>query len=216
MKTLLASLLWPNARINVSAGVEIAGSILGNLLPIVGILFFNWDAFPVLLFYCVESVILLLLKSAGAILSKHQNKTETVSMLFFVLVFLALAIVIPLTVVLGYAISGLNDVVDSIANISFVTSVFLLAMGLIIPGIGRIKSEKQVVKSIDDFLYFLFFRGLLIVAVAFFTVLNSYHPSWLIGMSLVKTFLDIRSIMRASRADRSGRRLAQERRLRSA
>lgn len=54
--------IWPKAESGLPHKLEITASLVSNLLPMAGVIFMSWNVFPILLFYCIESLIVLSLK----------------------------------------------------------------------------------------------------------------------------------------------------------
>jgi hypothetical protein len=206
MKRIYAWLFWPKAKNTQLSRPAAIAMILSNLLPIFGVLFFDWRSFPILLLYCIESMIGISFDTISA-LKKEFGPSLPGSIRFssfFIFGIAMLIFQITLIMIVVYA-ANQEQSFDSLRNVYFIINIVILVTH---QSISRIRitniqkklryhyDQKNKNHSSED--YFMP-KQLLLIAVAGAVVLTRTYAALLISLILIKTFLDIRFYLRRSR-----------------
>jgi hypothetical protein len=195
MKRFLNWLFWPKPKINGLFDIENIVLIIINLLPILGVLLFNWNVFPILLIYCVEAVIGFIFE-----LSRQPDVMQTAQApkfltCMFLAIFILLGLIIPLAVI--FFTSNEKQTSQSIQSYSFWIAILLFSGNQIISQIKnskKIRKYKMISQKSNQSLFIL--KPFLIVIIAMIIALSGTYTLSMIALILFKTFLDMRSYFR--------------------
>jgi hypothetical protein len=197
LKRFIAWLFWPKAQISSLSETEHIVSILINILPILGVLFFEWDVFPILLLYCIESIIGIIFEYLK---SNRENPDLPPGSPAFMANFLYLSLfiigmIVPLTVI--FLASNEELTLQSISNVFFLISVASFIGNQLIIQITnnkRIKKGTYKLHKHENQGYLL--KLALLVPIAMVIALTGAYTISLISLIILKVFLEMRSFLR--------------------
>jgi hypothetical protein len=195
-------LFWPvlNTRKILSfSGFTI---ILNGLIPIFGVLFFNWEVFPILMFYCIEVVLVITDFGISLLLETTREKHGIFLPAWFLIPFLVICVIfafyLPIVMIIIIAISKVENAVNLIWNVYFVISVAILCINIII--VSKI-NKKYLSKGQSKFNnanvgWIMPAKAyLLLICTGFIVYFNLFSAS-LIIVAMLKMFVELRSFLR--------------------
>jgi hypothetical protein len=198
MKKFLSWIFWPKPKLAGLSDIENITLIIINLLPIVGVLFFNWNVFPILLIYCIEAVIVWIFEILLA--EKRENKklklnASRIFGLTFVIVLLLIFLILPLALI--FLASDEKQTLQSMRNIFFWISVAIFMSNQLIFQIRSMKkiNSQKIYPRTSNQIGFIF-RPELILLIAIIIAKTGTFKIDLIALIAFKTFLDLRSYLR--------------------
>jgi hypothetical protein len=188
---------WPKATL----------ILFSNLFPIFGVIFFNWEAFPILLFYGIESVLSLTAKGYQELKKvprkkSGQSELPTVIIYLFIIIAAILLFYLPVVRMVMIAASTVDNAVNSISNVYFILSTVILVVGILLPGIKDKKVSKRngnhqenqalVVRDIVVFMA----KFLFLMIITSVIISTSFYTASLIVIAIAKACLDIVSFFK--------------------
>jgi hypothetical protein len=201
MKQLIFWLFWPKPENNVLIDAEQIALILANLLPIAGIFFLKWDSFPILLLYCIEGAISIIIEFIFSTRKDTTGMPLMASIGGFLMAFMIFVVFQIAILVVVFTASDRDQVWQPIRNCYFaiitVVTLAIQSFTLIINSKKRINKNqgRNILKPIL-FLYYPFIKqALLFLAIVIVVLTGSYKLS-LTLLVLFKVFLETRSYLR--------------------
>ncbi len=171
-----------------------------NLIPLFGVIFFNWNVLDAILIYWLECFILGFYLILQIILSKGKRSSKAMFLLSFLFVFSSFLLG-PLLLLFG-----LYYVLDSFFDLAYFSSLIDLILRLSLPvlsffilyGVDFFKESIKNKKRLEDFskpflivLFKPFFlSGVIILGIFFVIPTRSFFPI-LIFLVLFKSLIDI-------------------------
>jgi hypothetical protein len=200
MKRFIFWLFWPKPENNILIEAEHIALILGNLLPILGVLFLKWEAFPILLLYGIESAISIIFEFILSTKKDTAGMPLMASIGGFLIAFMIFVIFQIAILVVVLTASDRDQVWQSIRNYYFgIIAVVLLATQLFSfmknPKKSINKNRRQNIFKPALFLYFPFLKQALLLIAAVIVVLTGSYKISLVLLILFKTFLETRSYL---------------------
>lgn len=199
MKRFLSWLFWPKPKITKISEIEYIALILINFLPIFGVLFFQWEVFPILLVYSIETMIgtfFGLMKYVRIESSTMPRTSSVAGYIIYSIVFIIFQVA-SLTVVLS--ISDKEQTWQSILNVYWGISVVIFVINQIIFQNNKYKrDEKQRLdeRKIEILYLVNFFKPILLITLSIIIVNTGSYTLSMVLMVLFKTFIEIRSYLR--------------------
>jgi hypothetical protein len=199
MKRFLSWLFWPKPKITKISEIEYLTLILINLLPIFGVLFFQWQVFPILLVYSIESMIGTLFGLMKYVRTQTSTLPKTASVVGYIgfsIVF-TLFQVASLTVVLS--ITDQEQAWQSILNIYWGISVVIFIVNQIIFQIKKYQREKYQrldQRRIEILLLVNYLSPFFLVILSIIIVKTGSYTLSMILLVLFKSFIEVRSYLR--------------------
>jgi hypothetical protein len=200
MKKLIYLLFWPRNPTTRFFSISLVFFILSSLLPIYGVIFLDWQYFPILLFYFLEGLIWMFSRFlTAAALGKLYGRTYKY-MPVWVQVFrtstlLILGISVPSITMIIVASSHIKGAIESVSNFYFVVSAALLILSQVIQARTatqyRQNNDEKLSEGFFDLLRFFVFFAITAVLVS----TNSFKIA-LIILTIIKTYIDIGSFLR--------------------
>jgi hypothetical protein len=200
MKKLLNWLFWPKVKLSKLLHIENIILIILNLLPIIGVLFLDWKAIPILLLYYVEIVIGFIFQ---IILINRQDTDSYPSYIpktiSHIIMFLPITVLLLIPLIFVLFASGEELIWQSVSNIYFWIFILFYLGNEIKLLIKITKAVKQDKKSKFPSVFTslkMIFGPYVILALVLIIYTTKEYQSLLILIILIKTFLDIRSYLR--------------------
>jgi hypothetical protein len=174
-----------------------------NLLPLVGVLFFDWTVLPLLVFYCVEGFLVLSFKSLQLAKTEQKLYKWRVGAWYVVASFLfhLLIMATPILISINMPASKAQNATEYIGDSYFIISVAILAVSIVVTFFQdlakskRYKIEVDIIQTHKIYLFLVIKMGLLIGMTAFIAYTGAFSSA-LIIVICVKAFSDIRSFVR--------------------
>jgi len=164
--------------------------ILLNIFPIIGVLLFNWEVFPILLLYGIESLISLFFDNFT-----HSSESASMSGIFkyssyfwWIMTFLIFQAGL-LTVI--FSIIDQKHALSTIWNAYFGITVFIFIVDKLRLRITN-RRTKYKNRSLDKRMTIFFGKQVLLVLIAVCIILTKAQVPGLILIIVIKLFLDIR------------------------
>lgn len=199
MNRLLAWVFWPKSQMLIFSGIEPAALLLTNVAPIFGVLFFQWNAFPILVLYLAEIDIVLFFDLIGVSQDETARFPAIAAMSGYFINFFIFGLSQLLLVAFVLEMSDRRQALESIQDIFFVITAMLFLGNQVVLRVVRSRKRKRRVldfKSRDMLGVRYFFKlGLSVALVGIVLATKSYAP-YLMALVAVKTFLDLRSHLR--------------------
>jgi hypothetical protein len=200
MKKFLSWLFWPRPKPLELPKILLIFIILSNLLPIYGVLFLDWKYFPILMFYCIESIVGSTLDSPKTFQTDKNVNFALLSGIMGVTV-MFICIWVPVITMVVVAASRIEHAVESVRNPYFITSAVILVLRIVIPWFkGYQKSKKNQKKYVNQMKpvegALFIFKPYFLVGATFAIVITNFYTGALIILVIAKTFIDLRSFFR--------------------
>jgi hypothetical protein len=168
-----------------------------NLLPIIGVIVFDWKAFPVLCIYFLEGLITIIFGILKIIRSEDKTSISIYKFNYIVPIFFSLYI-LAFILLMVFSIPNTEKTWHSIINAFGIFSIILIILNRLIREIYNLKiyQKRKPNKNHTDASNYSSFGLMLLLVIVFITAKTMLFEAVLIILILIKTFLELRSYLR--------------------
>ncbi len=171
--------------------------ILINLLPILGVIVYDWKAFPVLCIYFFEGVITIIFGILKSIRSEDKTSISLYKMNYIVSIFFSSYFLIFIFLIV-FTIPDTEKTWHSIINFFGIFSVILIIFNKLFREIYYLKTyqKRKLNKSQTKEKNLAAFGLMLLLVVVWIAVKTMLFEAVMVVLILLKTFIELRSYLR--------------------
>jgi len=193
MKGFITWIFWPKTKISRISEIEHLALIFSNILPIFGVLFFNWEAFPILLLYCIEIVIGIIFY-----LLKSENPPKyplflaiTTAIIYYFILLCSLFIILYFAFDEAQAMQSIRSIYFIVSAVIFIGNQLVFRIKRYLRTKRKKYNPRQLKTTGAEGL-----KPILLIVIALVIAVTGAFKIALITLVAIKTFLEIRSYLR--------------------